>query len=261
MTKYQFIAAVLLLSVPSSAVACWDGHVAGYRQVTLTGSERRMRVDVVFDLARRLVQFDALGASVESLGDGGSGNDTLMLPNEPDAVQFELPPLTGRLASDFEFIASTLAVPTDRQRAAQALEPVVYTVQLASSGNLHAAQTFRDRIRGAIQSAAFCEDRDARQLFPQTARRCSADPNTYFELAGQSFVEFGGFPARNDDTSVVSEGGTHRVISGLFLEESGAHERCRGLRAAGATCFVRALRPTEVADMSPEEVEVDEYGL
>lgn len=194
------------------AAACWDGYAAtvGHVQIQNARGSATWSPEDARHAARWGARINALlpaGASLdvwttETTCSGACGSVSTIPVGAED-----LPKL-------FRAVARAFAVGPRRVRAARALHPRLFTVQLFS-GSARGAGALKKRVVDAGSGA-------------------------------YGFFDQGGFPAFNESAHVLHEAGSaepYRVVTGVFLSRKEAEAARAGLQGGGFSGFVRELPP------------------
>lgn len=214
-------AAALALVAPRDAAACFDGYTAAIGKVSLMRSlpVASWSPDDARHVARWGARIDALvpaGAHLDVISSyvsctsasGACGSVT-----EIDAGSADLRRL-------FQEVGTAFGASPGALRAAQRIEPALYTVQIFA-GSERGAKAMKKRVADLGAGA-------------------------------HGFYEAGGFPSVNDTAHVLRDstsGALHRVVVGVFLSKADAEAALAEMRAQGLTGFTRDLPPgTPVAE-------------
>ncbi len=213
LNRFALLVAFSLSVLTSNARACFDGHVASYGKVELTGGEDVWQAERANYLGEWLPRIDAIipeGQSVEVFyGEADVDGGTIAFP-------------PGRMDILFRRLARHYDTPRSERRAALQIGARVQTIQIASTRDYEAALAMAHRLSEAILQT-------------------DVDANLH------GFYEAGGFPADNNPVHVVESevrGETvYRVVIGAFLNATDAGVALDALKESGVVAegFVRRL--------------------
>lgn len=195
--------ALSLLVAPSSAQACWDGVYASVGHVTLQQGPGA-------------VTWNA--AQLENYALWLGRVNALLPPDGELTLEYDYAELNcgfgnvevtwnGAFSRLFREVATACRASPAERRRAMATETTLYTIQVAATHDAANATRVADEINAR-------------------------------ELDAHGFVEIGGFPANNPAAHVISDGETHRVWVGAFLDRTEAGAVAREL---GEGAYVRRL--------------------
>jgi hypothetical protein len=207
--------ALIAFTFTREAAACWDGYAAtvGHVQIQHGMGSAAWSPEDARHAARWGARINALLPAGASL-DVWTGETTCTSASGACGSVSTIAVGAADLPQLFRAVARAFAVGPRRIRAARALDPRLFTVQLFS-GSARGAGALKKRIVDAGSGA-------------------------------HGFFEQGGFPAFNEQAHVLHAAGSaepYRVVTGIFLSRKEAEAARAALRGGGFSGFVRELPP------------------
>ncbi|HZU84898.1 MAG TPA: SPOR domain-containing protein [Polyangiaceae bacterium] len=218
-------AVLILVAVPGTAQACWDGYAASSARVTVDDpSSSEWSPELVRRVATWLARVEALLPPGDMVRADMVTVDVCHAP-DPDGVcstpvgSASFAP--GSLGTLFTAVAGIERASWGDRRDALARRATVRTVQVFAAYDRATA----DRIAGSINTGA----------------------STGSFALGPGFIDVGGFPSANPVAHVVEartdeDQPLYRVFVGAYVDDAAAREALAGVTAAtGMKGFVRVL--------------------